>query len=108
MKNFVYVLYVELYGIWASENGACKIIGVYDNPFNALDKLEGLLREDLHNDLILDIENNVDDFVKQQKIKGFDKTIYVDIYDNIESYNKGYNNGCYVLRKKELNDDTDL
>ena len=33
---------------------------------------------------------------------------YDKILEKSDSYNKGYNDSCYVLRKKELNDDMDL
>ena len=100
----MYVLYLEMYREWACENGACEIIGVYKNKFNALDKLEKALTMEEEEKRILDIGGSIKDFIANEKIYNISNNTYVDVYSSSESYNDGWNEGCYVIKKVEVVD----
>lgn len=98
----MYVLYLEMYREWACENGACEIIGLYDNRFDALDKLEKALIMEEEEQRILGISESVKDFITQEKIYNGSGDTYVDVYSSLDSYNDGFNEGCYVIKKVEV------
>ena len=101
---YVYVLYLEMYHDWACENGACDLIGVYSDRKKAVDKLEELLLMEEEEQHILGISESVHDYIDMLRETGDCYTpitdpIYIDIYQNLESYDNGFNEGCYVIEK---------
>lgn len=98
----MYVLYLEMYREWACENGACEIIGIYNNRFDALDKLEKALIMEEEEQRILGISESVKDFITKEKIYAETGDTYVDVYSSLKSYNDGFNEGCYVIKKVEV------
>lgn len=102
----LYVLRVDNYQDRAWENGACNLIGVYDNKEMVINKLMQCLDiEEKEFDCIFD-RDNVDSIYKQLEINNY----YVDIYGNEDDYNNSkegcldYNISTYVIEKKILND----
>lgn len=100
----VYVLYLEMYHEWACENGACDLIGVYSSKEKVLDRLKDLLHGEQDNGYIIGIyDKTIDDYINGIKENGSISTpIYIDIYQNLQSYDSGFNEGCYVIRKEKV------
>ena len=101
---YVYVLRLEMYDDWACENGACDLIGVYSDRKKAVDKLEELLLMEEEEQHVLGIYDSVKDYMDTLREIGdiylpMTSPIYIDVYQNLESYNNGFNEGCYVLEK---------
>lgn len=99
---YVYVLRLEMYREWACENGACDLIGVYSSKETVLDKLKDLLLEEQNENHVIGIHDSIInkylDGIENDN-KDINSPIYIDIYQNLESYNNGFNEGCYVLEK---------
>lgn len=100
----VYVLYLEMYHKWACENGACDLIGVYSSKEKVLDRLKELLYIEQEDEHIIGIyDKNIDDYINGIKENGsISAPIYIDIYQNLESYNDGIEDGSYVIRKVQV------
>lgn len=100
----VYVLYLEMYHEWACENGACDLIGVYSSKEKVLDRLKELLLEEQNEGHVIGIYdstiNKYLDGIKNNK--DINSPIYIDIYQNLQSYDSGFNEGCYVIRKEKI------
>lgn len=100
----VYVLYLEMYHDWACENGACDLIGVYSSKEKVLDRLKDLLLEEQNEGHVIGIYdstiNKYLDGIKNNK--DINSPIYIDIYQNLQSYDSGFNEGCYVIRKEKV------
>lgn len=100
----VYVLYLEMYHEWACENGACDLIGVYSSKEKVLDRLKELLHGEQDNGYIIGIyDKTINDYINGIKENGSISTpIYIDIYQNLQSYNSGVEDGSYVIRKVQV------
>ena len=100
----VYVLYLEMYHEWACENGACDLIGVYSSKEKVLDRLKELLLEEQNEGHVIGIYDSIInkylDGIKNNK--DINSPIYIDIYQNLQSYDSGFNEGCYVIRKVQV------
>ena len=100
----VYVLYLEMYHEWACENGACDLIGVYSSKEKVLDRLKELLLEEQNEGHVIGIYDSIMnkylDGIKNNK--DINSPIYIDIYQNLQSYDSGFNEGCYVIRKEKV------
>lgn len=103
-KKYVYVLRLDMYGDWASENGACDIIGVYATLDDILEELGGYLKEELNEEHILDDKDiNITKILDECK-KSVNSCDYSDtcIYADEEDFNNGYDMGDYVISKMEV------
>lgn len=100
----VYVLYLEMYQEWACENGACDLIGVYSSKEKVLDRLKELLHGEQDNGYIIGIyDKTIDDYIDRIKESGTLSTpVYIGICQNLQSYDSGFNEGCYVIRKVQV------
>lgn len=100
----VYVLYLEMYHEWACENGACDLIGVYSSKEKVLDRLKELLLEEQNEGHVIGIYdsiiNNYLDGIKNNK--DINSPIYIDIYQNLQNYKNGSEDGSYVIRKVQV------
>lgn len=103
----IYILRLDMYHEWAWENGSCDLIGVYTDIDKLLNKLEGLLTEEENQEHILDLDVNIETYIKflhdRLSCSNFDKE-YINIYDTQNDYDNGCDNGSYVIEKRLLND----
>ena len=98
----LWTLRLEMYHDWAYENGACDLIGIFEDVDMAIEVLEGCLKVEVEEEHIIgDGESvySIIDYVKQEP-----NHIHIPIYANKYGYEYGNEQGCYVLEKKILND----
>lgn len=108
MKKEVYVLYLEMYRDWAYENGACDMIGVYDDIDIALNRLYDLLKTEEYDNRILGLYDDVDTYISDLKKLSRDSRThidryFIDVYDSQEDYDNGFNLGTYVIESRIMN-----
>ena len=98
----IWTLRLEMYHDWAYENGACDLIGVFEDVDMAIEVLEGCLNAEKEQGYVLGDDEGVEqimEYVKQQP-----NHIHIPVYTCKYGYNNGNEQGCYVLEKKLLND----
>lgn len=102
MNKEVYVLTLEMYNEWAWENGACDVIGVYDD-LSILEKdLKAYLSLDIEAGYILNNHASIDELFDWDNEDNYYNS--VDVYTSEENYQNGYNNGTYCVHKKYINE----
>mgnify|MGYP001625081785 FL=1 len=102
MNKEVYVLTLEMYNEWAWENGACDVIGVYDD-LSILEKdLKAYLSSDIEAGYILNNHDSIDELLDFNNEDNYYNG--VDVYTSEENYQNGYNNGTYCVYKKYINE----
>ena len=97
----LYILRIDNYGEWAWENGACNIIGVYDNEEMAINELRKNLKMEVEQGYIIDNNVSIDEAIQNISAETHK---YIDIYCSKGGYDAGNNLGTYVIEKRKLND----
>lgn len=99
-KKYVYIVLEEMYGDWASENGACNICGVYADINCAKNKIKELLSCEKSEEHIID--NNIT--IAQAEYLVDVSTDYISfyIYANECDYDKGYASAVLILGRQEV------
>lgn len=104
----LYVLRIDNYKEWAWENGACNLIGVYDNIDSVINELLKCLSDEVnYNEYIIGEHKSLEDIKKDldnYKTMNIGNSYYIDIFTTEYDYDNGNNMGTYVIEKKILND----
>lgn len=99
----LWTLRIDMYKDWATENGACELIGIFDKKYKAIRELEKNLKMEKEQGYILNNDEKINDIINY--IKEYEKNTvsYVDIYCSKYGYDYGNSCATYVLEKKILN-----
>ena len=98
MKKCVYIVIEEMYGDWASENGACNMLGVYENILDAKNKIKSMLALEKSDSHIIDNHLNLEN--AEKIVDNTNDFVSFYIYENEYDYNNGYSKGVLTLTKR--------
>lgn len=97
MNKYVYIVVEEMYGDWASENGACQIKGIYENIMDAKKTLKNMVAIEKSEDHIIDHHLSLEN--AEKIVDSINNFVSFYIYENEHDYNNGYSKSVLTLIK---------
>ena len=86
-----------MYGDWASENGACNMLGVYENILDAKNKIKSILALEKSESHIIDNHLSLEN--AEKIVDSINNFVSFYIYENEHDYNNGYSKSVLTLTK---------
>lgn len=98
----LWTLRLEMYQDWAYENGACDLIGIFEDVDMAIEVLEGCLKAEEEQGYILGNGEPISELIGlcKENPNHFGLPVYTSKY----GYEMGREQGYYKIEKKILND----
>ena len=98
----LWTLRLEMYYDWAYDNGACDLIGIFEDVDMAIEVLEGCLKVEVEEEHIIGNGEPINEIIElcKENPNHFGIPVYASIY----AYDMGNEQGYYKIEKKILND----